>query len=323
VAQSGIQFRRLLFIDEALQKQQYPNCRSLAEAWEVSPKTIQRDMDYLRDQLGAPVVYDNSRHGYAYSEPSFRLPNLNISESDLFGICIAEKALRQFENTPLHSKLADVFSRISDSLPAATQINPDWVHQRILFFEAPTTQVDQVIWECIAKAIRGNQRITICHTRPDQKEAFERDVEPYYLVNFRNEWYLSGFCCRRKAIRTFAVSRIQKATLLKENFVWPEDLESSDLFGDHFGIRWSSEWHDVCIQFTAKAAPYIEERTWHPDQVIKKHKDGALSLQFRTNHLHDVQNWLLSWGDQAKVLRPSILIENVQRMLESTIDQYR
>jgi predicted DNA-binding transcriptional regulator YafY len=92
------QFKRLLFIDRKLREGKYPNCITLAREWEVSGKTIQRDLDYMRDELSVPVAYDPLRHGYYYSEPSFSLPAMNISESDLFTICVVRTLRRQSRN---------------------------------------------------------------------------------------------------------------------------------------------------------------------------------------------------------------------------------
>ena len=94
------QYRRLLFIDQKLRDSsrggKLPNCTSLADEWETSPRTIQRDIEFLKWEMDAPIEYDRSRHGYYYSEPDFVLPALRIGEGDLFAICLAEKVLRQY-----------------------------------------------------------------------------------------------------------------------------------------------------------------------------------------------------------------------------------
>ena len=87
------QHSRLLFIDRKLNEGRYPNCRTLAEEWEVSRKTIQRDLDYMRYQLDAPIEYSSNKRGYYYTEQNFKLPAISIKESDLFAIYLAEKVL--------------------------------------------------------------------------------------------------------------------------------------------------------------------------------------------------------------------------------------
>lgn len=289
------QYRRLLFIDRKLREGHYPNCSTLAKEWEVSVKTIQRDLEYLKYELDAPVEYDSARRGYYYSEAQFSLPAINISESDLFAVCLAENALRQFRNTPLHKALASVFARIQDSLPDKTKAQPAWLDERILLFPEPSTRISPGIWETIARAIRDNRRLLICHQAPDEKSCTERKVDPYYLVNYKGEWYVSSHCHARNAIRTFAVSRIRKADILPETFVMPGTLDKVAMFGDQFGIIWKNKFHKVRIRFSAEVAPYIRERQWHPLQKIRDLRSGDLVLEFTTNHINEVKDWTLSW----------------------------
>ena len=66
-------FRRLQAIDSAVSRRVWPNARTLARELEVTPRTIQRDIEFLRDQLHAPLKFDSVRNGYYYTDPSYRL----------------------------------------------------------------------------------------------------------------------------------------------------------------------------------------------------------------------------------------------------------
>ena len=299
------QYRRLLFIDRKIRERHYPNCATLAAEWEVSGKTIRRDVEYLRDELDAPIAYDPLRHGYYYTEPNFSLPAIHVSESDLFAVCVAQTLLGQFRHTPLFQKLSSVFEKIKDSLPDKTTIHPSWLSERILVFPEPATRVDAEIWDTLAKAIRDNRRLAIRHHSPGQPPASsaERKVDPDYLVGYKGKWYLSSYCHQRQAIRTFAVSRITQARILDETFAMPAGMTADKMFGDQFGIIWKDQWHKVCIRFSPQIAPYIRERQWHPTQSIRDRRDGSLVLEFTTNHLSEVKDWILSWGAGAAVPR--------------------
>ena len=317
------QYRRLLFIDRKLKERSHPNCSSLGREWEVSPKTIQRDLDYLRDELSAPIQYDPARKGYYYSEASFSLPAIQVSESDLFAVCIARTALRQFLHTPVYEKLAGVFERIQDSLPRKSSAHPAWLDDRIFCFPEPATRIDPEIWDTIARAIRGNRQLRIRHVPPGRKSAaVERVVDPYYLVGHKGEWYLSTHCHERQAIRTFAVSRIREASILPGTFAMPAAMDQEKMFGDQFGIIWKPEQHKVRIRFSAAVAPYVRERQWHPRQVIRERRDGGCVLEFSTNHINEVKDWILSWGTGARTLAPAILVERIKASLADTLAQY-
>ena len=82
----------------------YPNARTLAEGYEVSDKTIKRDLEYLRDSLDAPVEYDTRKRGYYYSDPHYRFSIMHITERDLFALYIAEKVLQQYRGTQVYDR---------------------------------------------------------------------------------------------------------------------------------------------------------------------------------------------------------------------------
>lgn len=319
------QYRRLLFIEGKIKEGKFPNCPSLAAEWEVSEKTIQRDIDFLRDQLEAPIAYDRLKRGYYYTEPRFSLPAIGLNESDLFAVCAAETVLNQYRNTPLFKKLASVFEKIRAALPDKTTVKPAWMDERILVFPEPATRVDAAVWETLAKALRDNRRLSIVHAPPGNRGADPgpRKVDPYYLVSHKGEWYLSGHCHQRQAIRTFAVSRIRQAAILDEPFERPAGMTRQKMFGDQFGIIWKDRFERVRIRFAPEVAPYIRERQWHPLQTLRELRGGGVTLEFTTNHLNEVKDWVLSWGAGATALGPRALADKVRAALRLAAANYR
>jgi proteasome accessory factor B len=315
------QYRRLLFIDRELRKGRFPNCRALAEEWEVSPKTIQRDIDYLRDTLNAPIAYDPVRFGFAYTEPNFRLPAISISESDLFAVCVAEQALRAFRNTPLHARLLSVFNKIEDSLPDRISVHPAWLDSRVTVFAEAITTIRPEVWETIAIAMRENRQLEIRYAGVGRSPG-DRTVDPYHLVSHRGEWYVSAYCHRGKGVRTFAVSRIHRAAVGDAGFELPDAYDEQALTREQFGIRWDAKEYGATIRFDAWAAPYIRERTWHPGQALRALPDGGVEMRFRTRHLQEVRDWILSWGRHARPFKPKTLVRMVRDELASALAHY-
>ncbi len=317
------QYRRLLFIDSKLRENSYPNSVSLAQEWEVSSRTISRDLDYLRDELGAPIEYDRAHNGYYYTEPNNRLPTVPVCESDLFAVCIAAKALKQFENTPLHARLQSVFAKLQQSLPGKVNADPSWLEERILIFPESTTVIEPEVWETIAAGVRQNRQVRIKYKTLGAPRPVSRTIDPYYLVNYSGEWYASGFCHRRDSIRTFAVSRIRAAELLSEPFLMPAKYDAETMFGDRFGIHWQEEKQTIRIQFNANIAPFIRERQWHPNQRIEKQPDGSIILEFSTNHVSEVKSWVLSWGAAARIVSPEGLTAEIAKELSLAASNYK
>lgn len=314
------QHNRLLFIDRKINEGRFPNCSSLAEEWEVSSKTIQRDIEYLRYQLDAPIEYSAKERGFFYTEKNFSLPAMSIKESDIFAIYLAEELLEQYKGTPLYDRLSSVYKKIEDSLPEK-QNNLDLSNVRFTVFSVPSTKIDPQIWDIAFNCVREKKRLEI-HYQPPGKKASTRQLDPYHSVRYDGDWYLIGYCHKRQAVRTFSLSRFLKATELETEFQIPDDFEFDKISSSRFGVHWGGNEEQVTVQFTASAAPYIVEREWHPSQQIEKLPDGKIIMRLKTINSFELQKWILSWGSQVKVLAPQPLIDSIKTELKKLIDNY-
>ena len=87
----------------------YPNCRKLADELEVSSKTVQRDINFMRYRLGLPIEYDQLHFGFYYTEPVSSFPNIEISEGELIALYVGQKALAQYKGTSFEAPLSTAF----------------------------------------------------------------------------------------------------------------------------------------------------------------------------------------------------------------------
>lgn len=308
------QHSRLLFIDREIGRGAYPNCSLLAREYEVSSRTIQRDLDYMRYQLNAPIEYSPLRRGYYYTEANYTLPAISIRESDLFAIYLAEKLLAQYEGTPIYDNLLSVFSKIEDSLPQRTTIDLGKDQVRFTVFPPSETVIRPGIWEKVAEAIRLSGRLRILYRPPGQSAAL-RDIDPYHGVRFEGDWYVVAYCHLRNGIRTFSLARMECVEVLDERFSVPDDFDFTRLTGSHFGVHWSDREYRVKVRFSRKAAGYIRERCWHPSQRIEEHGDGSITLSLTVNHLLELKSWILSWGGEAQAMEPPELAADLERTI--------
>jgi predicted DNA-binding transcriptional regulator YafY len=316
------QHSRLLFIDREIARGSYPNCSQLAGDYEVSAKTIQRDLDYMRYQLDAPIDYSAKHRGYYYTEPNYQLPAISVKESDLFAIYLAEKLLTQYEGTPLYDSLRSVFRKIEESLPAKTTVDLGQDHARFTVFPPSNTVIRPGIWEKVAEAIRLSRRIRVVYRTPGNEPVL-RDLDPYHGVRFEGDWYVVAHCHLRNDIRTFSLARMESVELLPTSFRIPATFDFTRLSGSHFGVHWSDNEYQVAIRFDREVAGYIRERRWHPTQRIDEHPDGSLTLSLTVNHLLELKRWILSWGEMAQVIEPRSFVDEVKTAIDDMMGKYR
>jgi len=306
------QYPRLQFIDKKISENIYPNCKTLAKEYEVSAKTMERDLDFIRNEFGAPVAYDSSKKGYYYTEPNYRIPWIHITESDLFAICIADRALAAYKNTPIYEKLTDIFTKIKNSLPERIKMSTSWLGDHYSFLEEPHTKINPEIWETISKSIQINKELRIHHKKATEKKTDMRTVHPYHIINYSGEWYLVAMCTKRNEMRRFAVSRINKAEVMKKSYTVDTEFDIKEYMGNSFSIFYQEKEFDVKIEFSKQIAPYIEERTWHPEQTIKEYKNGKIILSMKCTSKLEIKRWILSWGSDAKTVSPDWLKQDIK-----------
>jgi predicted DNA-binding transcriptional regulator YafY len=316
------QHARLLFIDGRIREKSYPNSIDLAREWEVSPRTIRRDLDYLRYQLDAPLAYSARKRGYYYTEHYYRLPAFQISEGDLFALYLAEKLLVQYQDTPIYDRLRSVFAKIEDSLTGNATLAPYAEQSLFTVIPSSTTVIQPEVLERVFNGLRTATRLTIVYRSP-QGEPGTRDIDPYHGIRYEGDWYILAYCHMRRDIRTFSLARILSAQSTTIPFTRPQQYDGQALFADHFGIHRGREAIEVRIAFQPSAAAFIRERRWHPSQRIEERQDDGLVLIFEVNHLLELKRWILSWGPLARVLSPSSLAEEISHDAKALSMVYR
>ena len=185
---SKTQAERLLDLDRRLKNNEYPNCTSFAVDWEISTKTAQRDIDFLRDRMGAPIDYDARHRGYFYTEPTFMLPAVQMNEGELAALLMGTKMLEAFHGTPMAEKLSSVFDKLSALLPDNITVRPDELFTRFSFTAPPAMPVSSNVWEKVVQGLENQRMLEISYRNWRGDKSIR--VAPVHLANLQGDWYL-------------------------------------------------------------------------------------------------------------------------------------
>ena len=310
-------------IHQAVAEGKYPNATSLAAQIEVATKTIQRDIEFMRDRLQLPIKYDSRRFGYHYTEPVSSFPTLQITEGELFALLVAEKALQQYRGTSFEKPLVSAFKKMASSLPDTISLNlADW-EQTISFRHSAEPILNLEIFDALAKAAAGRQQLTVQYRKPGGGPSEPRLIDPYHLANVNGEWFLFAYDHLRKDIRTFVPSRVISIDPTGKTFARPQKFSVEKILRNSFGVHSGTGEYEVVIRFDAFAADYIREKRWHPSQQLRELKDGGVELRLKLSSLGEIQRWILGWGGSAQVLKPPELIRSVReaasRIIQTTV----
>ena len=302
---------RMLRIHQLVQAGSFPNATSLAREIEVSTKTIQRDLEFMRERLNLPLGFDRLHNGFYYTAEVSAFPTMQITEGELFALVVAEKALQQYRGTSFEKPLLSALRKMEQSLPDTISLNLADIEQTISFRTRAEPILDLKIFDVLAKAVSQRQQLELHYRKPGHK-AEPRIVDPYHLANINGEWFLFAFDHARKDIRTFAPARIESAAPTGKTFERSQKFSLEKRLRDSFGVHAGEGKFEVVLRFTPRAADYIREKKWHPSQTLKDLKDGGAELRMKLSSLAEVERWVLSWAGEAKVLKPLELAESVR-----------
>jgi predicted DNA-binding transcriptional regulator YafY len=303
---------RIFRIDAAIASGRHPNSEDLARMCETSISTISRDIDFMRDQLYAPIEYDPFNRGYYYTEKTYRLPGVFGSEEDLLALGMAKSILSLYRETPLYE--ASVHLLESIIAPIASDGNRDWLDNRIVVPKVASAKIDPEIWKNAVAGLKENRIITFEYKGVWDEEYQNRRVRPYQLLFDSGIWYLYAYSEERKATRVFSLSRIKNAMLTKDKFELPPNYNYTNTTGEsYFGVFSGQEKYSFVIACFEDAAIYASERQWAADQkIVQKTFAGkeGVAFQFTSTQYDKVLQWVLSCGCNAVPQKPKVLVDD-------------
>jgi predicted DNA-binding transcriptional regulator YafY len=303
---------RMMRLHAALKAKRFPNCQKIAAELEVSAKTIQRDIDFMRYRLGLPIDYHPQEFGFFYTEPVTGFPSIEVSEGEITALLVAQKALAQYKGTPFERPLHSAFRKLTDGLKDRVSFSWHDLEDAISFRSAGASAADLELFEIVSKGVLRCVELEFEYRKLKSAGYEPRQVRPYHLGCLENQWYLFAEDLERKQIRTFALPRMRNVRLTSRGFRRPADFSISEVLSGSFGVHSAGKKQRIRLQFDSFAARLVAERKWHESQRVRENKDGSIILELDLGGLEEIERWILSWGKHARVLAPKELATRIR-----------
>jgi proteasome accessory factor B len=306
-----------------LQEGAYPNCASLARVFEISKKTAQRDLDFMRDRLSLPIAYDARKFGFYYTRPVESLPSLDVSEGELVALFIAQNALHQHHGTAYEAPLRSACAKIAEAMKDRVSVDIHDLANRVFFKGESVSEVAPDVFEAAGTAVRECRELKFSYRKIYSEVDESRRVRPYHLGCVSNQWYLFGWDIVRDEMRTFVLARLKKPKISATIFIRPQDFSIESFLLHSLGVFSSrSEPQTVRIRFTGWAAQIVRERAWHGSQQLSEVEKGCVELELRLSSLVEVERWILSFGSHAQALEPEVLVRTIRDRVRRLAEMY-
>ncbi|MFC0213368.1 helix-turn-helix transcriptional regulator [Paenibacillus chartarius] len=310
---------RLMAIVLELQRHGTRRAEDLAALFETSVRTIYRDVQALCE-AGVPVV-GAPGHGYSLMDGYF-LPPVSFTTEEATAMLLGLDYIgRQFD-AHYRDKASGARGKIESILPQPVRRDVERVRagMKLLAAKAGGGGVSEEALASLRRAVLEERRIRFRYVKkamPDRTDEREtvREAEPYGLVLNEGVWMMVAFCCLRREMRHFRVSRMSELEVLEERFARPETFDLQ-------AYRPRDERPvTVRVRIAPELADLVLENNFYSTESAEITEDGLL-LTLRVRQWGEALGWVLGWGAGAVVLEPAELRDRVKQELQRGLEAY-
>lgn len=293
---------RLIGILSVLLQNEKMTAARLAEKFEVSKRTIYRDIDDIC-RAGIPIAAERGINGGVYIMDGFKLDKTLLSSDDMSAIIAGLKSLDSVSGTKRYRQLMDKLDMSGTESSGCITIDLSMWDK---------TELSAKL-ELVKQAAESCELISFTYYSPKSTE--QRTIEPYKLIYQWSGWYVWGYCLSRKAMRLFKLSRMTELSDRHIRFE-PRDipLYVCDKLRHTRGgvtaeVRFdrSVKWR-IIDEFGAELPTYDDE--------------GNVYLEFTWQDKASLFNYILTFGDKAEIISPKEYRREFLELLKNISDKY-
>lgn len=301
-----MQINRLFEIVYILLDKKIVTAKELALHFEVSSRTIYRDVDTL-SSAGIPIYATQGKNGGITLLDNFVLNKSVLSEDEQNEILIALQSLTATGYPSIDvtlSKLSSFFKKD----------NYNWIE--VDFSNWGSNEHLKEKFDILKNAIINNKIITFEYYS-SKGEKTNRRIEPAKLSFKAKSWYLKGFCLTRNEYRTFKITRMFDVKLTEERYT-KKHLDVEIIEPEKNGVN---NLINLKLRFSSSVAYRIYDE--FDKEAIIKNKDGSFNVDISLPKGVWIYDYILSFGTTIEVLEPIKVREVIKSKLEDIINKYK
>ena len=316
---------RFYRIDQMLHERRLVPIETFLEELDISRATFKRDMEYLRDRLHAPIVWDRFAGGYRFENatagPTYELPGLWFTAGELYALLAAQKLLADIEPGILAAQLAPLQSRLTALLDASGHSSAE-IAERVRLIAMNRRSIEPRFFSELALALLERRRVEIDAWNRGRDTLDTRVVSPQRLGHYRDNWYLDAWCHLRGALRSFSVDAIQRVAPRKEKAREVAAAKLDAHYGTSYGIFGGTPKARAVLRFTPERARWVRAERWHREQQGELLADGGYRLTVPYADERELLMDILRHGAQVVVEAPASLRRLVAREAATVAAHY-
>lgn len=286
------------------------SAQALANRFQVSKRTIQRDIDTL-SASGVPIVADIGLNGGYYILENYKLNNKMMDKKDYTHVITALKGLSSAFNN----------QKIDDTLEKFINVNQTGKTEEHIFLDLAVLKEDEKIsndLQILNQSIIEKKKMSFHYTNATGKVSL-REVEPIAVTYKWYAWYLFAYCAEKADYRLFKIVRMSQLEMLEET-IEIQHNSTQKLLDDFFS---QDGYQYLMIKLFCKAEAKVLAMEYLNGKIISELENGDVYLEIKV--VENERLWfsfLLGFGDLIKVIEPSEVVSRIKETAAKIIKQY-
>lgn len=292
----------------------------LCRACEISRRTLDNDLAFMRSEYEAPIIWDKQRQGYCYEHPFDLTSQIALSTEDVHRLHLAVETLAQFEHLEVFRDLRETVEKIRKGVNG-------WVRRsaaaKSIYFE-PVQNAGTEHLPILLRAIEERRRVSFGYQSFQHSEVRSCELEPYCIRQHDQRWYVVGRSPQYDYLKPFALDRIASRPELSKTFFEAPDFRPEQFFQHIYGMHTEpiEQAREVVIEFSPLQARYFVSRPFHPYRLLEEQEDGSIRVQLHVCITIELIRKLAGYGHEAEVLAPVELRETLRKFFERGRERY-
>jgi predicted DNA-binding transcriptional regulator YafY len=262
----------------------------------------------------APIYYNRTRRGYAYSDPDYVLAGVPLTDVDIESIRESLEFIKILGGSQISEKFNNAMEKVlSISLE---EFQGKVKKQTILQTMNPPISRGFEHFDLFYKACREKTPVSLVHYSYKKRNFSALTIHPFLIKEFENKWYVMGFSEKHNQIRTFGLDRVFDPFLLKKKYITVEKSAREKEAHDYYGVFPipNQKKQGVKIHVSALVTNYFEAYPIHESQLIKKEESGSSVISYNLIPTIELTRLFLSHGYHVQVIEPKWLIEFTENL---------
>ena len=282
--------------------------------------TIRNDIMSIENRWN--IVVEQIRIGreirYRYEDSRFSIFNSPLSETEIAQLSQSVSLLRRFEGMPGFEWVEEMNAHLQTTVSAGLE--------PVIGFDENKELKGMSFFTPLFKFITRKHTIEITYFPYSKLHSYTSIVHPYYLKEYNQRWFLFALDDKYRKLSVFALDRIESVKKAKQKFVPNTTYDFNYYFDKIVGVSFDTkkESEDVEIWVSKEQLPYTLSKPLHKSQrIIEEHEDGSAILSIHVVPNYELQQLLLSLGENVIVLSPDSLRTKILERIKKNIENYK